>query len=618
MGFLNPIGLLLGALYAVLVLLYLRERRRHRLEVPSLLLWETVPEENLRAAQPRFDLLFFLQLLLLTLLIGSFARPYFTSPSAEPTAGRHVFVLDISASMQVREKNTTRFEAARAALRKRLQGLPAGDEAMLITAAHRPHVVAAFTQDHAELLRLLKKMEPVETGTNLELALAVARGAAARTDVPTQIEVFTDMSPPSAGDTRRQGIRVTQFGERDDNLAIVGLQVFQPRFQDHTTVQAQILVRNFSALNAHAFLTVDVENETSTRQGFSLGPREERVFFLSGFQKAGVVRAQLEGEDALGSDNIAFGWVRPSSPLHVLVVSETSPFLAELERIGRATDNLRFHILSPEQYEPGLERNADIVLFRRFVPEVEPLLPALYIHPPAGNKQFPVLGEMTEVRILDWNDRHPAMQDLQPVTPHALSHVQLINPPAWTEAILSSQNDEHEIPLALAGERDGRRVACTAFDLADEHMLGADNVGLLLFFLNLLEWLAPGDAEVTVTQTGEVQILSEFRHGSPHLADPRGDAWDIPIASYDESPSFEVLHTGKYVVTGNGKRHRFLANLFDPSESDIGRSRQEGPQAVSAAAKPSPRYPGTELAPALLLVALALLLMEWFIATRQS
>jgi hypothetical protein len=619
-GFLNPIGLALGVLYAVLVLLYLWEQSRHRLEVPSLLLWKTVPEETFSSARPRFDLLFVLQALLLTLLIGSLARPYFTSPSAEPASGRHVFVLDISASMQVFENKATRFQAARAALRKRLKGLPEGDEVMLITAAHRPRVVVSFTQDHAELLRLLDQLEPVETGTNLDLALAVARSAATRTDLPTRIELFTDASPSSSIDDEiRSGVRVFQFGERGDNLAVLGLQIFQPRFQDHRAVKAQILVRNFSAFNAHAFLTVDVEDETSTRQGFSLGPGEERTFLVGGFQKAGVVRARLDGEDALASDNVAFGWVRPASTLHVLVVSETSSLHTDLDRIDRATPNLRFHFMSPEDYAPGLEGNADLVVFRRFVPDLQPLRPALYIHPPAGNARFRVLGEVTGLKILDWNDRHPAMHELQPVGPHPLSHVQWIDPPRWTEVLISSRHDDHQIPLAFAGERGGRRVACTAFDLADENLLGADNVALLLVFLNLLDWLSPEDEMVSIVRTGEIQTLADLSESTLHVTGPRGRVLTLPASRDAEPLSLEPLHTGAYVIAAGEERRQVLANLFDPSESDVSRRRREPPgDAFAAAPSASLRYPSTEVTPLLLLAAAILFVVEWLVATKDS
>src|SRR6185436_11016914 len=100
MGFAAPLALLFAGLYGVLVLLYLWERWRRRVEVPSLLLWEAVHEDVVRARRFRPDLLFLLQLLLLTGLIGGLARPYLVAAGNRPARGRHIFVLDTSASMQ--------------------------------------------------------------------------------------------------------------------------------------------------------------------------------------------------------------------------------------------------------------------------------------------------------------------------------------------------------------------------------------------------------------------------------------------------------------------------------------------------------------------------------------
>ncbi|MEW6301597.1 MAG: BatA domain-containing protein, partial [Thermodesulfobacteriota bacterium] len=61
MGILNPSALPLLALLGVLILIYLRERWRKRIEVPSLLLWRTVKEDSLRVRRFLPDVLFFAQ-----------------------------------------------------------------------------------------------------------------------------------------------------------------------------------------------------------------------------------------------------------------------------------------------------------------------------------------------------------------------------------------------------------------------------------------------------------------------------------------------------------------------------------------------------------------------------
>jgi hypothetical protein len=619
MGFANPLGLLFASLYAVLIALYLWEHSRHVIDVPSLMLWKVVPEETIPTGRPRVDRLFVLQLLLLTLLIGALADPFLKLREAGTLPARHIFVLDISASMKSHEGTETRFESARQALQQRLQDLPEQDEAMLITAADRPRVVAAFTHQHSQLVGRLKAIEPVDTGTNLPIALAVAGSAAQRSDRVTSIEVFTDMRPSDLGTQWDRKVRLVEFGSSDDNVALQGLEVLQTRFQDYRDARLRATVRNFSHRDAHGFLNVDVDGEVVTREGFSLGPRADRTFIVESLPKPGGVRAVLDTDDALAVDNIAYAWLPPSRALEVLVVSHQSPFHAELDTIARATPHLRFHFMEPDEYTPGIEANADVVLFRGFVPDVEPLQPSLYVYPPRGNHLFRVLGDAEEVDILDWNDHHPVLQDLRPVTPNPLKHVELLDRPAWADTLLASRNQAREIPLAFAGERQDRRVACLAFDPADEQILSADNVPMLLFFLNLLDWLAPVEEDVSVVHTGDVATWTGLPAAPRHVKDPDGRSLVIPADPGSRAMNIEALHAGEYHIAVDGARHRMLANLFDPVESDIGRPAPQPERPPDPAANPSqaPRRSGGS-APWLLLIAVALLVLEWFTATRTG
>src|SRR5215470_7298511 len=119
MTFANPGAWALGLLLGVLIALYLWERSRRQIDVPSLLLWQSIPDAVVRTSRFRPDWLFALQCLLLTLLIAGLADPYWRGPAAA-NASRTVFVLDQSASMEAREGRSTRFDLARDALRAHL------------------------------------------------------------------------------------------------------------------------------------------------------------------------------------------------------------------------------------------------------------------------------------------------------------------------------------------------------------------------------------------------------------------------------------------------------------------------------------------------------------------
>ena len=112
-------------------------------------------------------------------------------------------------------------------------------------------------------------------------------------------------------------------------------------------------------------------------------------------------------------------------------------------------------------------------------------------------------------------------------------------------------------PLLVAGERDGRRVACLGADLAGP-LVSSDDVPFLLLLLSTLRWLEepPGGAALLV-ETG-VPVLAgpgaaEFHGPGLHVAG------DPPVLLAERTGVYRV---GARVV---------LANLFDDRESDIGR-----------------------------------------------
>jgi hypothetical protein len=58
MGILNPSALPLLSVLGILILIYLRERWRKRIEVPTLMLWLEVKEDKIRARRFLPNLLF--------------------------------------------------------------------------------------------------------------------------------------------------------------------------------------------------------------------------------------------------------------------------------------------------------------------------------------------------------------------------------------------------------------------------------------------------------------------------------------------------------------------------------------------------------------------------------
>ncbi len=615
MAFADPIAFVFAALLAALVLLYLWERQRPRVVLPSLLLWEQVRDDRIRAARWRPDLLFFLQALALSLLIVGLARPYWRAADALRSGRRHIVVLDTTASMQAREAQATRFEIARQEAAEFVDGLPAEDEVMLVAAGHSVSVLVELTRDRAAIRTALTEATTVDTGGDLSVALAFADNARQRSDLPTDILVFTDTARSQLPAARRDQVTVFQTGTSDENVAIESLQIQQGHFQGYQAAQAQIQVRNFSAQERHGLVTVQVEDQIVERNGFSLGPLETKRLLIGGFPRAGKVTARLEPADALELDNVAYGWLRELRALRLLVVSKPSALTADLRKLAPAA-RLDLTVVDPSAFTPEASRSADVVIFHRVAPEAPTAINALYIYPPAQGSLFASTGEATDLEVINWDAGHAALSSIEPLASRPLSQARIVTAPAASTILLSTRTHDLEFPLAFTFERGAQRHACLTFDLEAEHILRSDSTSWLLLLLNLIDWLAPQSDDVMIARTGEATSLSAL--AAPLRAlDPRRQE----LAINATAPIIEPLLAGAYELSAGDKKLALLANFADPQESNIGRPAIEPPvvaspqeaQAETSRALPVPGGFGAWL----WLAAAGVLVIEWIAAARR-
>lgn len=608
MRFTDPAAWLLAGLLAVLVLLHLRERTRRPIEVPSLLLWaEIIPTP--RSSRVRWNWLLVLQSVLLLALIAGLAGPYRPATNVGRVPGRTVFVLDCSASMQAREGARTRFDNARQLLAERLARLPEGDEVMLVAARHRPQVVAAPTTDRAAVLRQLAAVEPSDTRADLDAALALGRSSGASPGGPTRLELFSDVRRELLSAAWRDTVSLFPVGETDDNVAIEGIQVFQSRFDEPRAARAFVSVRNYAGREAHGWLTVQLDNATVARRGFTLAARSASGIALPPLPGPGLLHAMLEVDDALPVDNRAAAYIHPLQPIRVRVLSGDAGLRRDLQRVARSLAGLE---LTFDDHPDGAA--PDLTIYHRLGPPLPAAGAALYIAPREGI--FTSAGELQEVAVSDIASGHAALAGLRLELPARLTRAEWLTAPPGVETLITTAVGDQVAPLLMVGGGTGRRHAVLAFDLAADGLLRADNLDLLLLFLNLLDWLAPRDAGVRIVPTGTAEVIDGVPGEPRHAVDPRGARTALTPG---QPVVLDTPWAGEYQVAINGTQVRVLAQLQDPLESDIGRPAA-APALVEAqtVGSVSPVHAVPEARPWLYAVGLLLLLVEWHAARRRA
>src|SRR5256885_10664004 len=139
MGFLYPTAFVFFALIPALVLAYLVRERPVRVTVSSVLAFRALRGMKGERAwgRPRFDWLFLIELIILSLAVLAMAGPYVLK-----NRRLVAIVLDNSAAMHAHmPSGTMRFDAARSRLAAMISG-ERGEKIAVYATAPEPHVVA--------------------------------------------------------------------------------------------------------------------------------------------------------------------------------------------------------------------------------------------------------------------------------------------------------------------------------------------------------------------------------------------------------------------------------------------------------------------------------------------
>jgi von Willebrand factor type A domain/Aerotolerance regulator N-terminal len=603
LGLANPLGLLALASVAVLIALTLLARRTRTTVVSSLLLWKQIPARRIERQRFRPDLLFLLRLLLLLALTAGYAAPYLSRPGGD-TAGLAI-VLDVSASMQVREAGGRRFDLARRQLDTLVAALPAGAPVLLVTAADRPRVVQRWTTDRARLADRLGAISPLDTPTVLGPAIELALGEVTR-HPGARVAVFTDLPPAASGLVPAEVAAVdwTAIGRRDDNVAITSVAVDAPPFAALADVRAEAVLRNFGPRARTVSLQTSIDDTPWLRHAVDLPARAARRVPLGAPPRAGVLHVRLSGDDALAVDDQAVAWVPSQPPLDVLVVTESDAFAAAFRALVATTGQGHVEVVN----RAGLAERAGVAgvtgvvtVFDRLAPRDGDAGAALYVAPPPGNAVCPSAREVDDASVVDWEDAHPVLAGLGGLAAIEADRAMQLTTPPWGATIVTAASRRAAYPFLVVGESHGRRRACLAAELPPLPAT-SDTMPLELLTLSTLRWLAEPLEDAPIV----------LRTGVPERA-PGGAVGGVPglLAVGDPAVVLAERAGVHRVPTGNGGERLVLANLADDAESDVGR---DGGGTWPASTTPAPR-PGVagraDLSWWFYAAAAALLVLEW-------
>ena len=616
----------------VIVAFYMLRLRRRDVPVGSTFLWQQLVrdvEANAPWQRLRFSWLLLVQLLIAAIVVTAATRPF--TASVSDLAANVVLIVDSSASMAARTADEDRMVDARARATDVVERLPEGGRVTVVAAADSASVLVSETDDRDAAIEAIDGIQATRLPGDLTDAFALASALAAR-DSDSTIVVVTDGSGDELPDVGVEApVLVELVGETDANQAIAALSVV--RRAGGAQLDLFAAVANPSAAEATRRLEVYADDTLVDARELTI-PAGQRSEVLIGTVPAasGFVEARLAGTDALASDDRAFAIVPAEQTVRALLVGPGNPYL---ENALALLPRLELFAVGESGYAVALEEaeEADtpygLVVFDGVVPVEPPGVATLHIDPPEDGPYGTVSGRIDRPVI----DRPDPDEPLLRFVDLSTVHVGRARSIELAEGVRGIVSTPRGAPLIGVGDAGGRRLAFIGFDLAESDL--SLQVAFPLLMSNLVDYLvASGDGILPLSaelgQPLSVRVDERLESARVTMRPADGDGYDLQLRVTDGRltiPGADDI--GMLTITGVSRipeldtveLGRTAVNLFTPDESDVAPGdpqRIVDMGRVPADDGPPPQPARTEWWWPLVVVALALLAVEWLLFHRPN
>ena len=589
MEFLNPSALYGFFALPVLLIPYLIRRKPQRILFSSLILFSQEPSGA--TARPwgklRLPPIFFLQLLLLILLILALGEPVFSV-----RVSNVAIVFDNSASMQALEEGKTRFALAREKARSLLGELAATAAVDIYLTVPQLARVTKSPLTPVGAAAMLESLEPYDL-PDILVDYDIVLRQIGRDQKYQRIYFITDR--PARGQSAM--LRVFSVGNPQGNMAVTSFRIGRSSLAN-SRLEATVTVTNFSLRDQRAKVLLRGSGTLLASREINLGAGRSGAALFTGFPQHPYYEAEIDVRDPLVLDNRRFAVPTNSRTLRVLGISPRPQALTSL----RLIPGVSLDVVPPLDYAKSDRSGYDLEIFHLSSPATLPAAPLLLVLPPETNPLVTLEKPLSRPVVSDWREAHPLTRYLNfALLRPPYSHP--FKPKIPGETVIESP----EGSLVFATEQQGVRYLVLGFDPFP--YLGRENLPMSIFTLNLLDWFLER-SRVEGHATGE-PIAVGAREQEMLILTPKGEKQRLrPGASRFSATFFQ----GIYQLTQRTGQDLFAVNLQDANESNLIEPlglelKEEGNDNTNVSTL-------FYLWPPLLLLSLLLFIMEWFFAPR--
>ena len=609
----HPIGLLALAAVPALLLLYSLRPRRRRVVVSSSALWSEALRERQRGIglQRLLRNLSLLALLLFAIALAlALADPGWVTQAAE--TGDTVLIVDVSASMQAREGNATRFEEARREAKRRIDALAGKSRMLLMASGRHPRLLSSFESNKQALHDALSGLLPTDEAGRPNAALQLGASLLQNREGGNMVFI-TDAAFDEAPDMSTRGTEYHVVGSEGRNVAITRFDLRREPGADDR-FQLLLALRNYTRDPQSVPATVRLDELSIFEEVVELpaGGRRTLVVPFSG-HASGRASAHIDVDDDLAADNRAFAVLGIDEPLRVALHTQGNFYL---ESALAAVPNVL--LTRREVPGPHLARDARVhdlvVVDGGDLPELPPgawlLVDTL---PP--KLPFRRSGEPVAHPLLEGQAEDPLVRELD-FSALRIDSARRIEVEANTDALRRLMWSA-ETTLALSYARDDLRVVYLGFDVMESNF--PLQAAFPLFVERSAAWLRGAGRRFSPTQipTGEswsIRVPLSQRELILRTPDGEGIVYEVEGGEllFDRTSAAGIYRYSRQDLFGDAHRY-FAVTLADESESDIAPRAAIATEVAGERTEQAMTTAALALWPWLAMAALLLLALEWWL-----
>ena len=616
-SFVNLFGAWFFLALIPLIILYFLKLRRPKMEVPSLVLWQSVVNDQ-RVNSPfqkfRRNLLLLLQIIMLCLLVLALMQPFL---SADAEIAQYMPVLiDCSASMAATDEITgkSRLELVKEQVREQIEGLSGDQKMSLFSFSATGRRLTDFTSDRRQLLKALDVLEPSDLPGQLDDVLRMA-AAYTRTFPIETVTIMTDGNLPDHVDFELPfslDVRRVEPGG-----ANVGITEMSARRSGPQEWEVFVRVSGSSVDLRGAELKFFENNVETNSQPIEVSSDEaERLVFPVASAESRLLEARLipTGFDSMSVDNSVWLTLPAARPLKVW----TSPRLASWRHAIRVLSNIELEGGTDEKpkapdYDLIISDSADLG------GAIAPVQVFVGVIPDDLKAMIEVKEDVDYV--VDWNRTAPFLRHVQ------LADLELGEQPRLATGLSAKELEELGYEVLIDGKagplllqrREGLSVSYWFTFHTDRSTLPY-RVGFPIIAANAVESALKQASlsEVSAAPTGVLPVISVEAERSYTIKTPDGQqipATSTPAGTLTGIPAAKV---GRYdILDGNDVATSIGTGLLNTTESSLKAVDALRFTETTVAAEKSERIDSDQpLWWTLALLAFGVMLFEWWYFQR--